>query len=58
MNSIVIYQAENGTTSLSVHLDQETVWLSQEQMADLFVQKLHILPQTVKTTTQPPTTST
>ena len=36
MNSIVIYQAENGAASLSVRLDQETVWLTQEQIAELF----------------------
>jgi len=36
LNSIVIYQAENGAASLSVRLNQETVWLSQEQMVELF----------------------
>jgi prophage maintenance system killer protein len=36
MGDIVIYQADDGATSLLVHLDQETVWLSQEQMAELF----------------------
>lgn len=36
MSEIVIFQAEDGKTSLEVQLDQETVWLSQEQMAALF----------------------
>lgn len=33
---ILLYQAENGHTALEVHLEQETVWLSQAQMVDLF----------------------
>lgn len=33
---IVIYQIEDGTTKLSVNLQDETVWLSLEQMAELF----------------------
>ena len=34
-NEIVIYQPDD-TTRLSVRFDGETVWLSQEQMIDLF----------------------
>lgn len=33
---VVLFQAEDGKTRLEVQLDRETVWLSQEQMADLF----------------------
>ena len=33
---IVIYQAVDGQTELEVHLEGETVWLSQAQMAELF----------------------
>ena len=33
---IVIYQAEDVKTSLEVHLKQEAVWLTHNQMADLF----------------------
>jgi prophage maintenance system killer protein len=33
---IIIYQAEDGRTSLEVHLEQESVWLTQAQMVDLF----------------------
>lgn len=33
---IIIYQAGDGKTSLEVHLEEETVWLSQAQMVDLF----------------------
>ena len=33
---IVFYQTEDGITKLSVNLQDETVWLTQEQMAELF----------------------
>ena len=37
MNSkIVIYQTEDGKTSVDVRMDGDTVWISQAQMAELF----------------------
>lgn len=33
---ILIYQSENGVTKISVTFRDETVWLSQQQMAELF----------------------
>ena len=33
---IVIYQTEDGKTTIDVRLENETVWLSQAQMANLF----------------------
>ena len=35
-NEIIIYQTEDGVTKISVTLDGDTVWLTQEQMAELF----------------------
>jgi len=35
-SQIIIYQTENGETKLDVRFQDETVWLSQEQMAQLF----------------------
>lgn len=35
-NSIVIYQTYDGRTQIDVRLDNDTVWLSQAQMAELF----------------------
>jgi hypothetical protein len=35
-SQILIYQTEDGDTNLEVRLENETVWLSQKQMADLF----------------------
>ena len=33
---ILIYQAENGDTKIDVRMEDETVWLTQAQMVDLF----------------------
>ena len=35
-NKIVIYQTEDGQTQIDVRLENETVWLTQVQMAELF----------------------
>ncbi len=35
-DQIIIYQSPDGTTGLEVHLEAETVWLTQDQMAELF----------------------
>ncbi|EHP88786.1 death-on-curing family protein [Geobacter metallireducens RCH3] len=34
--AIVLYQTPDGSSSLQVHLDHDTVWLTQKQMAELF----------------------
>ena len=35
-NQIVIYQTPDGQTSIDVKLEKETVWLTRQQMAELF----------------------
>lgn len=35
-NSIIIYESKNGQLGIEVRLEDETVWLTQAQMADLF----------------------
>lgn len=35
-SEILIYQTEDGKTKIETRLENETVWLSQEQMSDLF----------------------
>ena len=35
-NSIVIYQTEDGQTQIDVRLENDTVWLSLDQMSELF----------------------
>lgn len=34
--NIVIYQSEDGNTKINVNLQDETVWLSQQQLAELY----------------------
>ncbi|MEG1385596.1 MAG: cell filamentation protein Fic, partial [Oscillospiraceae bacterium] len=33
---MIIYQTEDGLTKIDVNMQDETVWLTQQQMADLF----------------------
>ena len=33
---IIIYQSEDGQTNIDVLLEDETVWLTQQQMSELF----------------------
>ncbi len=35
-NKIIIYQSEDGQTQIDVRLENDTVWLTQAQMAELF----------------------
>ena len=35
-NEIILYQSENLPTHIEVRIEDETVWLTQLQMADLF----------------------
>ena len=35
-NKIIIYQTQDGQTKIDVRLENETVWLTQNQMAELF----------------------
>ena len=35
-NQIIIYQTDDDQTQIDVHLENETVWLTQAQMAELF----------------------
>jgi len=40
-SQIVIYQTENGETKLDVRFQDETVWLTQKLMAELFQTSVH-----------------
>ena len=35
-SELLMYQTEDGLTKIDVHLDNDTVWLTADQMADLF----------------------
>ncbi len=45
---IVIYQTENGETQIDVRLEQETVWLSQAQMVDLFGRDVSVISRHIR----------
>lgn len=49
MSQIVIYEEQNGATTLEVHLEAETVWLTQDQMADLFGRDQSVISRHLKT---------
>ena len=36
MSDIIIYQTEDGKTKIEVEFENETIWLTQDQMAELF----------------------
>ncbi len=42
-NAIVLYQAPDGSSSLQVQLDHDTVWLTQKQMAELFAKDVRTI---------------
>ncbi|MEG1934068.1 MAG: cell filamentation protein Fic, partial [Kiritimatiellia bacterium] len=45
---MLIYQTEDGLTKIDVNLQDETVWLSQEQMADLFQRNKSTISRHIK----------
>lgn len=38
-SEIIIYQTDDGLTKIDVRLDEDTVWLTQAEMAELFQKK-------------------
>jgi hypothetical protein len=47
-DQIIIYQSPDGTTGIEVHLEAETVWLNQKQMAELFGKDVRTINEHVK----------
>ncbi|WP_282755643.1 virulence protein RhuM/Fic/DOC family protein [Desulfuromonas thiophila] len=47
-NLIMLYQTPDGSSSLQVHLDRDTVWLTQKQMADLFAKDVRTVNEHVR----------
>jgi hypothetical protein len=45
---IIIFQTDDGESALKVHLEEESVWLSQKQMADLFAKDVRTVNEHVK----------
>ena len=47
-DQIVVYEAPDGQVQVDVHLDRETVWLSQEQMAELFGRERSVVTKHIR----------
>ena len=49
-SEILIYQTEDGLTKIEVELSRETVWLSLDQMAELFQRDKSTVSRHIKNT--------
>ena len=47
-SDILLYQTEDGQTRVEVRLQDETVWLSQKLMADLFQKDVRMINEHIK----------
>ena len=47
-SSIVLYTADDGNTQLEVRLENDTVWLTQSQMAELFGRDRSVITRHIK----------
>lgn len=45
---MVIYQTEDGKTKIDVRMENETVWLTQAQMAELFQRDISVISRHIK----------
>ncbi|MDR0765527.1 MAG: hypothetical protein LBF09_01140 [Odoribacteraceae bacterium] len=45
---IIIYQTPNGDVQLDVHLKEETVWLTQAQMSELFQRERTVIGKHIR----------
>ena len=45
---IIIYQTEDGLTKIDVKVENETVWLSLDQMAELFQRNKSTISRHIK----------
>lgn len=48
MQQVQIFQSSDGVISLEVALEQETVWLSQAQMCELFGRDQSVLSRHIR----------
>jgi len=47
-NKVIIYNTEDGKTEIEVNLENETVWLSQAQMSELFQKEVSTVSEHIK----------
>ena len=48
MSDIALYQADDGQTQLQVKLEQESVWLTQAQMGELFSRERSVITKHIR----------
>ena len=46
--NIIIYQSRDGKTKIDVRLENETMWLSQAQIAELFERDISVISRHIK----------
>ena len=47
-SQIILYQTDDGQTKIQVTMEDETVWLTQDQMADLFEKSKSTINEHIK----------
>ena len=47
-SEIILFQTEDGKTRINVHLDGETVWLSQKLIAELYDRNVPTINEHIK----------
>lgn len=52
-NQIIIYQTKDGETEIDVKLENETIWLTQNQIVELFKVARQILASILKISSNP-----
>lgn len=48
INQFVLYSTENGNVKLEIFLEEETLWLSQKMMAELFEVEVNTINYHIK----------
>jgi prophage maintenance system killer protein len=48
VSDVIIYQTDDGETRLQVSLDKETVWLTQNQMSELFCRERSVITKHIR----------
>ena len=46
--TLVLYQTEDGAVTLQVSVEDDTVWLTQMQMAELFQRDISVISRHIK----------
>ena len=47
-SNIIIYQSEDGQTHIEVRMDEDTVWLTQQQICELFDKSKSTISEHIK----------